>query len=336
MSDNQIIIYQDANGLTKLQVEIGEDSVWLSQEQMAELFNKSRSTITEHIKNIFIEEELDEQVVCRNFRHTTQHGAMTEKMQISTIKKYNLDVIISVGYRVKSVQGTRFRQWATQRLREYLIKGFTMDDDKLKSSGGGDYWAELLNRIKDIRSNEKVFYRQVLDLFQTSMDYDAKSETCQKFFAIVQNKLHYAVHGHTAAELIYERADAVKDFMGMLSINNKKIHKSDVAIAKNYLNETELKKLNNMVSAYFDIAELRAIDQRPTNMKDYINLLDRLIISMEGDLLQDAGKISKIEAEFKAHSEYTKYQLRNPSPVETAYLETIKSLHKTAKIANKA
>src|SRR3989339_1458163 len=328
--NNEIIIYQSADGTPNIEARIVDETIWLTQAQMALLFGKGRTTITEHVLNVFKEGELDEKVVCRNFRHTTQHGAMEEKAQEKEVKCYNLDVIISVGYRVKSLQGTRFRIWATARLREYIVKGFTMNDDFLKESGGGKYWYELLDRIRDIRSSEKVLYRQVLDLYATSTDYDSKSDASKKFFSIVQNKLHYAANGKTAAEIISERVDAEKPFMGLMTFKKDGVRKADVIVAKNYLNEKEIKRLNNVVSAYFDIAELRALDGIKTTMQDYLEQLDRLVASMDRAVLQDAGKVSKIEAEVKAHAEYSKYQTKTLSPVEEAYLESIKTLQKQA------
>lgn len=240
---NEIIIYQSADGTPGIEVRVENETVWLSQAEIALLFDKGRTTITEHILNIFEEGELDEKVVCRKFRHTTQHGAIEEKTQENEVKYYNLDVIISVGYRVKSVRGTQFRQWATARLREYIVKGFTMDDSRLKEMGGGGYWKELLARIRDIRTSEKVFYRQILDIYATSIDYDSDSETSVAFFKQVQNKVHYAVHGHTAAEIIHSRADAEKEFMGLTTFQGTQPHLADAVIAKNYLNEKELRAL---------------------------------------------------------------------------------------------
>lgn len=320
--DNQIIIYQGDNGQPKIEVRVENETVWLNQDQLAELFNKGRSTIAEHILNIFKEGELDENSVCREFRRTGADG------KEYVVKHYNLDVIISVGYRVSSIEGTRFRQWATTRLREYIVKGFTMDDDRLKNNGGGNYWKELLDRIRDIRSSEKVLYRQVLDLYATSIDYDPQGQESKKFFAIVQNKLHYAANGKTAAELVSERADAEKPFMGLMTFGKDGVRKSDVTVAKNYLTEQELKKLNNVVSAYFDIAELRALDGIKTTMKDYLDQLDKLITSIDRAVLQNAGKVSKIEAEVKAYGEYQKYQIKTLSPVEEDYLENIKAIEK--------
>lgn len=320
-SDNQIIIYEGDGGQPRISVTFQGETAWLTQSQLVELFDTSKANISEHISNIFKEGELVKDSVVRNFRTTAADG------KTYNVEHYNLDMIISLGYRVKSSVATKFRIWATERLREYIIKGFTMDDERLKQ-GGGNYWKELLDRIRDIRSSEKVLYRQVLDLYATSVDYDPKSEESIKFFAIVQNKLHYAANGKTAAEIVLERADAEKDFMGLMTVSRSGVHKADVTVAKNYLTETELKRLNNIVSAYFDIAELRAIDQKPTHMKDYINQLDKLISSMDRQILQDAGSVSKIEAEAKAHMEYAKYQVKTLSPVEKVYLENIKDLQK--------
>src|SRR3989339_329105 len=326
--NNEIIIYQSADGTPNIEARIVDETIWLTQAQMALLFGKGRTTITEHVLNVFKEGELDEKVVCRNFRHTTQHGAMEEKAQEKEVKCYNLDVIISVGYRVKSLQGTRFRIWATARLREYIVKGFTMNDDFLKESGGGKYWYELLDRIRDIRSSEKVLYRQVLDLYATSLDYNPKALESIKFFKIVQNKLHYAAHGNTAAEIIARRANAGRPFRGLLSFSNGGVSKKDVAIAKNYLTEKELKVLNNMVSAFFDLAEVKAMDHEPTYMKDWISRLNQLIGVFDKKVLTAAGSVSHAEAMKKAEAEYTKYQTRNLSEVEMAYLDTIKTLQK--------
>ena len=319
-SNNDIIIYEAGNGAPRLEVRISGETVWLTIDQMAELFDKSRSTINEHILNIYTEKELVEQDTMRKIGNSDFSTKPTNH--------YNLDVIISVGYRVKSLRGTQFRIWATQRLREYIVKGFTMDDERLKNLGGGKYWKELLDRIRDIRSSEKVLYRQVLDLYATSVDYDPGSQESKKFFAIVQNKLHYAANGKTAAELISERANADRPFMGLMTFGKDGVRKSDVVVAKNYLSETEIKRLNNVVSAYFDIAELRALDEMKTTMRDYVDQLDKLIASMDRAVLQNAGKVSKIEAEKKAVEEYGKYQAKTLSPVEKAYLESIKALEK--------
>ena len=326
-----IIIYQSEDGSIRLDVRLEDKTVWLTQEQIAMLFNKGRSTITEHISNIFKEGELEENKVCRKIRHTTQHGAIEGKSQLKEVKLYNLDVIISVGYRVKSIQGTRFRQWATERLHEYIVKGFALDDERLKNLGGGSYWKELLDRIRDIRSSEKVLYRQVLDLYATAVDYDPRSEASRLFFKIVQNKLHYAAHGHTAAEVIYERADADKPFMGLTTFKGELPCLNEVKIAKNYLSADELKILNNLVSGYFDFAEIQALRHKPMYMDDYVRQLDNILLANGEGLLTDGGKVSHEEAMDKAVAEYRKYQVKTLSPVEQAYLESIKGIEKKAK-----
>lgn len=326
----EMIIYQSDEGV-KLDVRLENKTVWLNIEQIAQLFNKGRSTISEHISNIFKEGELEEKVVCRNFRQTTQHGAIEGKTQSREVKYYNLDVIISVGYRVKSIQGTRFRQWATERLNEYIVKGFTMDDERLKNLGGGSYWKELLDRIRDIRSSEKVLYRQVLDIYATSVDYDPRTDASKLFFKIVQNKLHYAAHGHTAAEVIYERADAERPFMGLTTFEGELPAIKDIKVAKNYLKEDELKILNNLVSGYFDFAEIMAMEHRPVYMMDYVKQLDTIMQSTGRPLLKGAGSISHQEAMDKALAEYRKYQVKTLTPVEEAYLESINALGKIAK-----
>lgn len=326
----EIIIFQSDEGV-KLDVRLENQTVWLNIEQIAQLFNKGRSTINEHILNIFKEGELDEKVVCRKFRHTTQHGALEGKTQSKEVKYYNLDVIISVGYRVKSIQGTRFRQWATERLHEYIVKGFTMDDERLKGLGGGNYWKELLDRIRDIRSSEKVMYRQVLDIYATSVDYDPRTDASRLFFRIVQNKLHYAAHGHTAAEVIYERADADQPFMGLTTFEGELPAIKDIKIAKNYLKENEIRILNNLVSGYFDFAEIMAIEHRPVYMMDYVKQLDTILQSTGRPLLKGSGSISHQKAMDKALEEYRKYQVKALAPVEEAYLESINALGKLVK-----
>lgn len=331
----EIIIYQSDDGIIQLDVRLENETVWLTQDQLSLLFNKAKSTISEHISNIFKEGELDESVVVRKFRITTPHGAIEGKTQIHEVLCYNLDVIISVGYRVHSIVGTRFRQWATQRLHEYIVKGFTMDDKRLKGNGGGMYWKELLDRIRDIRSSEKVLYRQVLDLYATSVDYDPKANESVRFFKIVQNKLHYAAHGHTAAELIYERADADKPFMGLTTFEGELPTLKDTKIAKNYLTAEELKVLNNIVSGYFDFAEIQAIRHRPMYMEDYIKQLDGILSGTGEQILLDAGSVSHQQAMEKAEKEYRKYQVKTLSPVEQAYLDTIKKLEKEAKEKSK-
>ena len=326
-----ILIYQSENGLTRIDVRLEQDTVWLTQQQLCELYQTSKSNVSEHIKHIFEDGELDPNVVVRKFRTTTQHGALTGKTQSHEVTFYNLDMIISLGYRIRSVIATRFRQWATQRLQEYIIKGFTMDDERLKNLGGGNYWKELLDRIRDIRSSEKVLYRQVLDLYATAVDYDPKSELSIEFFKIVQNKLHFAAHGHTAAEVIYQRADSEQPFMGMTSFKGDYPTLKDAVIAKNYLAEDELKVLNNLVSGYFDFAEIQAIRHVPMYMSDYIAQLDSVLSSTGQKLLDNAGSVSHQQAVEKATEEYRKWQNNTLSPVEVAYLETIKSIALQAK-----
>ena len=303
-NNGEIIIYRTEDGRTQLEVRLEDENVWLSQQQIANLFGVQRPAITKHLRNIFESGELEENSVSSILEHTASDGK-NYKTQF-----YNLDAIISVGYRVNSLQATHFRRWATERLKEYLIKGFAMDDKRLKEMGGGGYWYELLNRIRDIRSSEKVLYRQVLDLYATSVDYDPKADESIRFFKIVQNKLHYAAHGHTAAEVIFERADAEKPFMGLTTFPGEQPRKEDVLIAKNYLNEKELKILNNLVSGYFDFAEIQAIKRSPMYMSDYIHHLD-LILSTTGEqVLQNAGTIFHEQAKQKALGEYQKYHVK--------------------------
>ena len=324
----EILIYQTDDGQTNIEVKIEDDTVWLTQQQMSELFQTSRTNVVEHIKHIYEEGELDEISTCRNFRQVRKEGNREVTRQIP---HYNLDMIISLGYRIKSVIATRFRQWATQRLKEYMIKGFTIDDERLKGNGGGNYWKELLDRIRDIRSSEKVLYRQVLDLYATSVDYNPHSEESVTFFKIVQNKLHYAAHGHTAAEVIYQRADAEKPFMGLTSFAGELPALKDIGIAKNYLEENELKVLNNLVSGYFDLAEINAIEHKPMYMDDYVKQLDSVLSSGNRKLLNEAGSVSHKQALEKAKSEYRKYQEITLTPVEKAYLESIKEVSKEVK-----
>ena len=326
--NGDIIIYQTEDGLTKIDVKIENETVWLSQQQMAELFSTSRTNIIEHINNIYSEEELDKNSTCQNFRQVQKEGNRSVTREIPF---YNLDMIISLGYRIKSKVATNFRKWATERLKEYMIKGFTMDDERLKGNGGGNYWKELLARIKDIRSSEKVLYRQVLDLYATAVDYNPKDEKSIEFFKIVQNKLHYATHGHTASEVIYERADSDKPFMGLTTSKGDIPVLSDVVIAKNYLNEEELKVLNNLVSGYFDFAEIQAIRHTPMYMEDYIKYLDLILSSTGEKILIGAGTISHGKAIEKAIAEYKKYQVKTLSPVEQEYLNTLKEINRKIK-----
>ena len=324
----EILIYQTDDGQTNIEVKIEDDTVWLTQQQMSELFQTSRTNVVEHIKHIYEEGELDEISTCRNFRQVRKEGNREVTRQIP---HYNLDMIISLGYRIKSVIATRFRQWATQRLKEYMIKGFTIDDERLKGNGGGNYWKELLDRIRDIRSSEKVLYRQVLDLYATSVDYNPHSEESVRFFKIVQNKLHYAAHGHTAAEVIYQRADAEKPFMGLTSFAGELPALKDIGIAKKYLEENELEVLNNLVSGYFDLAEINAIEHKPMYMDDYVKQLDSVLSSGNRKLLTGVGSVSHKQALEKAKSEYRKYQEITLTPVEKAYLESIKEVSKEVK-----
>ena len=295
---------------------------------MAELYQTSRTNVVEHIKHIYEENELTEEATCQKFRQVRIEGTREVTRELPF---YNLDMIISLGYRVKSSIATKFRQWATARLTEYIIKGFTMDDERLKQMGGGNYWKELLDRIRDIRSSEKVMYRQVLDIYATAVDYDPKSDKSIEFFKIVQNKLHFAAHGHTAAEVVFERADAEQPMMGLTSFQGNFPSLKDVKIAKNYLNKDELKVLNNLVSGYFDFAEIQAIKHLPMYMADYIQQLDTILMSTGEPLLTGSGSISHNQAMEKAETEYRKFEVKTLSPVEQAYLETIKILKNKAK-----
>ena len=327
-NQGDIVIYQTEDGDTKIDVRFVDETVWLTQQQMAELFQSSRTNIVEHIQHIYEEGELDEASTCRKFRQVRTEGS---RQVTREIPYYNLDMIISLGYRVKSMIATNFRRWATERLKEYMVKGFTMDDERLKNLGGGNYWKELLDRIRDIRSSEKVMYRQVLDLYATSVDYDPKSAESVAFFKMVQNKLHYAAHGHTAAEVIYERADADKPFMGLTAFSGDFPTAKDIGIAKNYLSEEELRILNGIVSGYFDFAEVQAIRHRPMHMSDYVEHLDSILSSTGEQVLIGAGKVSHKQAMDKANREYQRFLVQNLSPVEEAYLQTIKEVEKTAK-----
>ena len=323
--ENEIIIYQTEDGKTKIDVRVEEDTVWLNQSQMVDLFQSSKANISEHISHIFTEGELEENSVVRNFRTTGADG------KNYNTKHYNLDVIISVGYRVKSLRGTQFRIWATQVLKEYLKKGFALNDDLLKQASGGGYWQELLERIRDIRSSEKVFYRQILDIYATSIDYNPNADETRMFFKVVQNKMHFAAHGHTAPEVVYLRADSTKNNMGLTVFKGKHPRKDEVTVAKNYLTEQELNILNRITSAYLEFAELQALRQNPMTMKDWIVKLDDFIKMTGSELLQNAGTISKIEAENKALAEYTKYKetIKNElSEVEKHFLESVKENQK--------
>lgn len=324
----EFLMYQTEDGLTKINVQMEDETVWLSLDQMAELFQRDKSTISRHIKNIFEEGELEEKSTVAKNATVQIEGDRTVTRQIDY---YNLDVIISVGYRVKSLRGTQFRRWALNILKEYLIKGFAMDDDRLKNLGGGNYWKELLERIRDIRSSEKVFYRQVLDLYATSVDYDPQSSQSQLMFKTLQNKIHYAAHGHTAAEIIFSRADAQLPNMGLTNFPGDRIKSDDITIAKNYLSENELKTLNRIVNAFFDVAELRAETHQPMYMQDWVDELDNFAARYGKGVLSHAGKIKHEQAIIKAKQEFQEYKKRTKNhitKVEQAFLDTIKHADK--------
>lgn len=325
MENNTILIYQAEDGKIKIETRLENETVWLTQEQMAQLFQRERSVITKHLKNIFEEQELDEKSNVQIL-----HISGSDR----PIKFYNLDVIISVGYRVKSLQGTRFRQWASTRLKEYLIKGFTMNDELLKQNGGGNYFEELLARIRDIRSSEKVFWRKVLDIYATSIDYDPKSESSILFFQTIQNKMHWAAHGHTAAEIIYHRIDATKPNLGLTTFKGKKPTQQETEIAKNYLNEDELNLLNRMVTAYLELAELQALNRKPMYMNDWIARLDEFLQMTGNTILDHAGSISHEKAVEKAKNEYQKFKATSLQQPTTAEEDFLKYIELTAKKLN--
>lgn len=325
----EIAFYRSSDDKVELQVNLDKETVWLNRHQLAELFDRDIKTIGKHINNVFEEGELPEKSVVAKFATTASDG------KVYQVEHYNLDVIISVGYRVKSQRGTQFRIWATERLKEYIIKGYTINSEQLKNLGGGNYWKELLDTIRDIRSSEKVMYRQVLDLYATAVDYDSKAEESIKFFKIVQNKLHFAAHGQTAAEVVYFRVDSDKPFAGLTNFKGTQPTKAEALIAKNYLNVEELRVLNNLVSAYFDLAEINAIEQKPMKMADYIKELDRILASAGRELLPGAGTISHKHAEEKATAEFRKYQNKTLSDVEKAYLDGIKQIEKQVKRTKK-
>lgn len=329
--NNQIIIYNTEDGKAKINLKYEDGTVWLSQNEIAELFQTSKQNISKHIKNIFEDGELDKEVVVNYKLTTTQHGAMTDKTQDNLVAYYSLEMILAIGYRVRSVRGVQFRKYATTVLKEYIVKGFALDDDRLKAAGGGNYFKELLQRIRDIRSSEKVFYRQVLDLFSTSIDYDKNSQEAKRFFATVQNKMHYAIHHLTASELIYDRVDSKKDFMGLTTFKGDLPSKEEAKIAKNYLDEKELRTLNNLVSGYLDFAEMRAEEEIPMTMKDWADHVDRILLATGKDLLKDKGKISRKQMINKVDEEYKEYSQKTLSQVEKDYLESIKSMEKLAK-----
>lgn len=326
--ENQILLYTTPDGQHKIEVNLNNDTLWLSLDQIAELFDRNKSTISRHIRNIFKDGELQQDSVVAKFA-TTASDNKTYKVDY-----YNLDMIISVGYRVNSLRGTHFRIWATQVLREFLVKGFAMDDERLKRGGSGNYFEELISRIRDIRSSEKLFYRKVLEIYALSIDYDPRSEVSKQFFSSVQNKMHYAAHGHTAAEIIYNRADFAKDFMGLTSWSGRIPQKSDAEVAKNYLNSDEIDILNRIVSLYLDFAELQAIDKRPMYMKDWLSKLDDFLRLSGKELLNHAGSISAEVAKLKAHTEHDRFKERiknELSPVEVHFIESFEQTQKKIK-----
>lgn len=318
----EILIYQTEDGQTKIQTRLENETVWLTQAQMAELFGKERSVITKHIKNVFTEGELVEKSNVQIL-----HISGSDR----PVKYYNLDVIISVGYRVKSIQGTKFRQWATARLREYIVKGFTMNDDLLKEAGGGNYFDELLARIRDIRSSEKVFWRKVLDIYATSADYDSKAEISLTFFKTIQNKMHWAAHGNTAAEIIYQRANASQPFLGLTNFKGDKPTKKETEMAKNYLKKDELDVLNRMVTAYLEVAELQALNRKPMYMNDWSGRLDDFLTMTGNNILENAGEITHQKALDKAHTEYEKYKEQIKNELSNVEKDFIKQIDNTSK-----
>lgn len=329
----EVIIYRSTDGFPDLTVHLENEDVWLTQKQLVELYQTAKSTVSEHIKNIYTDEELTLEATVRKIRTVQTEG----KREVSReLEYYNLDMIIALGYRINSKIATHFRQWATSRLKEYIVKGFTMDDERLKNLGSTNYWKELLDRIRDIRSSEKVMYRQVLDLYATAIDYNPSSNESITFFKIIQNKLHYAAHGNTASETIYLRVDRDKPFAGLTTFKGEQPTQAEAMIAKNFLEEKELKVLNNLVAAYFDLAELNAIEEREMQMADYINELDNILKSTGRKVLEGAGKMSHTKAKEKAILEYKKYKAQTLSTVETAYLKTLSNLEKKAKKSGKA
>lgn len=333
-NDSQILIYQTEDGNTKIEVRMQDETVWLSLNQMAELFQVDKSGVSRHLKNIFETGELQPKATVASFATVQQEG---NRLVSRMVDHYNLDAIISVGYRVNSLQGTRFRMWATQRLREYIIKGFTMDDERLKRGGGGNYFDELLARIRDIRSSEKVFWRKVLDIYATSIDYDPSAEASRQFFATIQNKIHWASHGQTAAEVIYNRADSGKPHMGMTSWNGDTPRRTDVEVAKNYLDEQELNVLNRIVNAYLEFAELQAVSRKPMYMSDWITKLDDFLKLSGREILPHTGKVSHEEALAKARIEYERYRaerLEEPTRAELDFLDEVKQLEKQRKLGS--
>ncbi len=331
MKNTPLIIYQTEDGTIKIETHFENETVWLNQAQIGGLFQKSKATISEHIKNIFKDGELEQQLVVRDFRTTTQHGAIKGLTQSKNVKHYNLDVIISVGYRVKSHRGVHFRKWATALIKEYLIKGFAMNDELLKEAGGENYFDELLARIRDIRSSEKVFWRKVLDVYATSIDYDPKTEQSVMVFKTIQNKMHWASHGETAAETVYRRVDSSKEHLGLTSFKGEIPTRKEVEVAKNYLAEDELNILNRIVTAYLEIAEIQALDRTPMYMADWIKQLDTFLQMTNKDILQHSGTISHQKAIEKAHSEYEIYKEKIKNRITQVEKDFIKQIETKTK-----
>ena len=332
MNENKVIIYTTNDGKTKIDVKLEEDTLWLTQIQISELYQTSKSNVSEHIKHIFEEEELVKESTVRKFRTVQIEGNRSVEREV---EHYNLDMIIALGYRVRSIIATRFRQWAAERLKEYIVKGFTLDDERLKKLGGGSYWKELLERIRDIRASEKVLYRQILEIYATSIDYDPRAQVSLEFFKKVQNKIHYAIHGLTAAELIVDRADAEKDFMGLVTFKGNHPTLAEAKTAKNYLNEKELRAMGQLVSGYLDFAERQAEREQVMTMNDWAKYLDK-ILTMSGErLLQDSGTISHERAMEHVEEEYRKYKQRTISDVEKDYLFAIKAIENLEKLPGK-
>ena len=335
IKNNQLIIYQTEDGKVKIETHFENETVWLNQTQIGELFQKSKATISEHINNIFKDGELEEELVVRDFRTTTQHGAIKGKTQTKNVKHYNLDVVISVGYRVKSHRGVHFRKWATALIKEYLIKGFAMNDELLKEAGGGNYFDELLARIRDIRSSEKVFWRKVLDIYATSIDYDPKTDQSVMVFKTIQNKMHWATHGETAAETVYKRVDSSKEHIGLTNFKGEIPTKKEVEIAKNYLDDGELNILNRMVTAFLEIAEIQALDRTPMYMADWIKQLDTFLKMTNKNILQHSGTISHQKAIKKAHSEYEIYKEKIKDRITQVEKDFIKQMESKTKCLKK-
>ena len=335
MMGNDIIIYNTEDGKAKINLQYDDGTVWLSQLEIAELFQTTKQNVSKHVKAIFLEGELEEKVVVNYKLITTKHGAIANKKQSKQVAHYNLDMILAIGYRVRSIRGIQFRNYASSILKEYLIKGFAMDDERLKNLGGGNYFKELLDRIRDIRSSEKVFYRQVLDLFATSIDYDAENEEAKKFFATVQNKMHFAIHHHTASELIYTRVDSDKDFMGLSTFKGELPTLEEAKVAKNYLSAEELKSLNAVVSGYLDFAERQAQREVKMTMKDWREHVDRILSATGEDLLIGNGRVSREMMVDKVNQEYRKYSSKTLSQVERDYLAEIKNIESIAEKGGK-